>query len=90
MQPKFDDKQRERRRRTRIAIAVIFLAVAYPLSFGPVLYLDMLGYLDEPYTEWLYRTVYAPCNWLFELSNTYNNYISWWIESEIEDVLTGA
>ncbi len=68
--------------------ATIILAalVAYPLSIGPVAWLDMK--LDSPkWLETIGTVVYAPLFYSVDHGPTrvtefYESYLTWWMESE--------
>jgi hypothetical protein len=76
-----DDAKKKRYPWGCLIILTVFLLVAYPLSFGPFVWLLFNGYISGPMEIALYRfyapliellwndTVYPP--WLCELLNDY-------------------
>ena len=75
------------------AWALVLVVVVYPLSFGPLIYLDIRGAFREESEESLFDDLYAPCGKLYYSSSVYESYIGWWVtsalEAETDDFLKG-
>ena len=73
-----------------VAWAMVFVVVAYPLSYGPLGYAHVRWVTDEEIEDfqWLHN-LYAPCHKLSESSSLYMDYRVWWIrlgmKAEVED-----
>lgn len=74
------------KRKRWIAAAVSWLVVAYPLSIGPLLYLNARGKLREPFRS-VAVIVYEPTGMLRRtpLGPMWFQYQSWWRNVVFED-----
>ncbi|MBL4886186.1 MAG: hypothetical protein JKY95_16845 [Planctomycetaceae bacterium] len=63
-------------------IALVVLLLLYPLSLGPLAWLQMNGYLPESVVVVLGATIYAPLGWLVGSNEwcgeLYVWYLSFW------------
>ncbi len=65
-----------------VSIALLLL-LAYPLSLGPVVWLDSQGMFSEAARRWI-EVLYSPLLFLFENENIpllpqlFESYVDWW------------
>ncbi len=58
-------------------VVVVVGLVAYPLSFGPIIWFDSRGLLPE-WTYAIFRVYYAPLDWAAEKSVTVVQIYAWY------------
>ena len=63
-----------------IAVVVVLSVTTYPLSLGPLFYLNGAGYLGDSVFDTLRATVFAPCLNLADSIGPYADYLYWWME----------
>lgn len=69
----------------------LVLLILYPLSLGPVSYLQIRGfapsYLSQQSTAAFYRPLWRYSSSEVFLAATYNSYLQWWILKGVEQDL---
>lgn len=74
-----------------ISIAFLLLLILYPLSLGPVSYLQIRGFLpsfiNPQMTASFYRPLWNYSNSKTSLAATYKSYVDWWIVKGVEQDL---